>query len=67
MLRATASRPLQQREPECRSRRKGRSAATRDNRDERVVEEGRLAQRAVDQVRRDKWNAHARSRTKTGK
>jgi transposase len=27
----------------------------------------RLAQRAVDQVRRDEWNAHDRSRTKTGK
>jgi transposase len=27
----------------------------------------RLAQRAVDQVRRDEWNAHERSRTKTGK
>ena len=27
----------------------------------------RLAQRAVDQVRRDEWNAHDRSHTKTGK
>ena len=27
----------------------------------------RLAQRAVDQVRRDEWNAHERSHTKTGK
>jgi transposase len=27
----------------------------------------RLGQRAVDQVRRDEWNAHDRSRTKTGK
>jgi transposase len=27
----------------------------------------RLAQRAVDQVRRDEWNAHDRSSTKTGK
>jgi transposase len=27
----------------------------------------RLAQRAVDQVRRDQWNAHERSHTKTGK
>jgi transposase len=26
----------------------------------------RLAQRAVDQVRRDQWNAHERSHTKTG-
>ena len=27
----------------------------------------RLAQRAVDQVRRDEWNAHERSHTKAGK
>ena len=27
----------------------------------------RLAQRAVDQVRREEWNAHERSHTKTGK
>lgn len=27
----------------------------------------RLGQRAVDQVRRDEWNAHERSKTKTGK
>jgi transposase len=27
----------------------------------------RLAQRAVDQVRRDEWNAHERSHTRTGK
>ena len=33
----------------------------------RVVRRLRLDQRAVDQVRRDEWNTHARSHTATGK